>query len=410
MRRLRDRRTVVALMALMATASMGAAEMAAPTKVIQASHEVPEDQLLDVSIEVFDPGVPDPGEVSPKKMDGIYPDVRKSEARYVPMQLKETLQSTGFWGAVRVVPEGASSAEVTVSGLLVKSTGKDLVVEIRVFDVSGKEWLEKKYKQEANPFVYIDEKQGHLDPFQGLYAQIANDMLRRLQKFDPEKLRELRRVSELRFASALAPADYEEYLGVNRKGRYEVERLPAQDDPTMIRVAQIRERDYMFVDTLNEYYSEFCVSMEEPYDNWRAFSYEEQVALAELRRQARMRKIIGALAILGAVTASPGSGLEAAARDAALIGGIAAVQSGIAKGKEAKIHAEALRELANSFGIEVAPMVVEVEGESVRLTGTREEQYTAWRELLGQIYAAETDLPQDPNTASERAVEESTGL
>ena len=93
----------------------------------------------------------------------------------------------------------------------------------------------------------------------------------------------------------------------------------------------------------------------------------------------------------------------------ALIGGIAAVKSGMAKGKEAKIHAEALRELANSFGMEVAPLVVEIEGETVRLSGTREEQYTAWRELLGRIYATETGLPQDPNTASELPVEESTG-
>jgi hypothetical protein len=398
--------TVVALVAM---PNLAAGKMTPPAKAIQANHEVPEDRLLDVSIEVFDPGIPDPTEVSAKKMDSIYPDVRKSEARFVPMQLKEILQSTGFWGAVRVVPEGASSAEVTISGLILKSTGKDLVVQIRIVDISGKEWLDKKFKQEANPFVYIDEKQDHLDPFEGFYAQVANEMLDRLKRFSPEELRELRRISELRFASQLAPADYDEYLGVNRKGRYEVERLPAEDDPMMVRVAQIRERDYMFVDTLNEYYSEFCVSMEEPYDNWRAFSYEEQVALAELRRQARMRKIIGALAILGAVTATPGSGLESAARDAAMIGGIAAIQSGIAKGKEAKIHAEALRELAASFGIEVAPMVVEVEGETVRLTGTREEQYTAWQELLGRIYASETDLPQDPNTAAELAVEGSTG-
>jgi len=53
--------------------------------------------------------------------------------------------------------------------------------------------------------------------------------------------------------------------------------------------------------------------------------------------------------------------------------------------------------------------LVEIEGETVRLTGTREEQYTAWRELLGQIYAAETGLPQDPNTVSELTVEGSTG-
>lgn len=409
MRRMRKRIVLATLLVLAGSTCLTAGGFKAPERAVQATQEIPEDRLLDVSIEIFDPGVPDPTEVSVKKMDSIYPDVRRSEARYVPIQLKETLQSTGYWGAVRVVPGGASSAEITVTGVLIKSTGKDLAAEIQVTDVSGKKWLEKKYKQEANPFVYLDEKQGHLDPFQGFYAAIANDMLERLKKLEPDELRELRSISELRFASQLAPADYAEYLELNRKGRYEVQRLPADDDPMMMRVAQIRERDYMFVDTLNEHYSEFCVSMEEPYDNWRSFSYEEQVALAELRRQARIRKIVGALAILGAVAATPGSGLESAARDAALIGGIAAIQSGMAKGKEAKIHAEALRELANSFGMDVAPMVVEIEGETVRLTGTREEQYTAWRELLGQIYAAETGLPQDPNTVSELTVEGSTG-
>jgi len=405
MRSTKHRWPALAFLVVAALTSIGAGAPAPPEKAIQASHEIPEDQLVDVAIEVFDAGVPDPTTVSPKKMEGVYPEVRKSEARYVPMQLKETLQSTGFWGAVRVVPEGTSSAEVMVSGVIAKSTGRDLVVEVQVVDISGRQWLEKKYKQRANPFVYIDEKQGHLDPFQGLYAQIANDLLDKLQRLRPEQVQDLRRISELRFASQLAPADYAHYLETNKRGRLEIQRLPAADDPMMARVEQIRERDFMFVDTLNEYYSEFCVSMEEPYDNWRSFSYEEQVALAELRRQARMRKILGALAILGAVAASPGGGIESVARDAAMIGGIAAIQSGIAKGKEAKIHAEALRELAASFELEVAPMVVEIEGETVRLTGSREEQYASWRELLRQIYASETGLPEDPNTAAELPAE-----
>ena len=389
--------------------SLGAGKLGPHEKAIQATAEIPESQLLDVSIEVFDPGIPDLTTMTPKQKEGVYPEVRKSEARFVPMQLKETLQATGFWGAVRVVPEKTSSAEVTVTGQLVKSTGKTLIVEVQVADIAGREWLAKKYKQEANPFVYIDEKQGHLDPFNGLYGQIANDMLERLQRLEPQQVQDLRRISELRFASQLAPADYDGYLEVNRKGRFEIQRLPAEQDPMMTRVGMIRERDYMFVDTLNEYYSEFCVSMEEAYDNWRSFSYEEQVALAELRRQARMRKIIGAIAIIGAVAAPTGGGLESVARDAAMIGGIAAIQSGMAKGKEAKIHAEALRELAASFEIDVAPLVVEIEGETVRLTGSREEQYASWRELLRQIYAAETGLPLDPNTESEMAVEGSAG-
>ena len=108
------------------------------------------------------------------------------------------------------------------------------------------------------------------------------------------------------------------------------------------------------------------------------------------------------------MVAAPGSGLEAAARDVALIGGIAALQSGIAKGKEAKMHREAIRELGVSFDAEVAPMVVEVEGETVRLTGNLENQYAKWRGLLQQIYATETGLPADPNADPELTVETSS--
>ena len=124
--------------------TLGAGKLGPHEKAIQATTEIPESQLLDVSNEVFDPVIHDLTTLTPKQKEGIYPEVRRSEARYVPMQLKETLQATGFWGAVRVVPEGTSSAEVTITGLIVKSTGKDLVVEVEVADISGRELLSKK--------------------------------------------------------------------------------------------------------------------------------------------------------------------------------------------------------------------------------------------------------------------------
>jgi hypothetical protein len=114
-----------------------------------------------------------------------------------------------------------------------------------------------------------------------------------------------------------------------------------------------------------------------------------------------MRKILGALAILGAVVAQVDTGIEAAARDAAIIGGTMAIQSGIAKGKEAKMHAQALRELGVSFEAEVAPMMIEVRGQTLRLAGSAETQYASWRELLTEIYAEELGLPIDPNTGGE---------
>ena len=52
-----------------------------------------------------------------------------------------------------------------------------------------------------------------------------------------------------------------------------------------------------------------------------------------------------------------------------------------------------IEELNISFTSEAEPLVVEVIGETVRLTGSAEEQYQKWREMLRTIYASETGLP-----------------
>jgi len=186
-------------------------------------------------------------------------------------------------------------------------------------------------------------------------------------------------------------------LSVDRKGRYTIEKLPSQDDPMMQRIALIRARDYMFVDTLNEYYSDFYARMDGPYHDWREFSYEEESALRELRRKARKRKILGGLLILAGVVADDSSSAGRAAKSAAVIGGVAAVQSGINKSKETKIHRAAIEELAASFDGEMAPLLVQVEGQTLKLEGTAEEQFAEWRRLLVEIFNAETGLPMDPD-------------
>jgi hypothetical protein len=65
------------------------------------------------------------------------------------------------------------------------------------------------------------------------------------------------------------------------------------------------------------------------------------------------------------------------------------VLSGLKKYSDARTHATAFGELAQSFQSDVAPQVVDVEGRSLRLTGTAEEQYREWRELLRQYQSEE---------------------
>ena len=54
---------------------------------------VSEEQLLDVAVVVFDPGL-----YNYDKDEQVYREVRKAEARFMPMQLSQSMQDSGAWG------------------------------------------------------------------------------------------------------------------------------------------------------------------------------------------------------------------------------------------------------------------------------------------------------------------------
>ena len=83
---------------------------------------------------------------------------------------------------------------------------------------------------------------------------------------------------------------------------------------------------------------------------------------------------------------------------------------GIQRSSEADQHVLAIGELSESFGAQAAPMVVSVEGQERRLTGTAQAQYESWRRLLKEIYQAETGFTQTvdvgvPARANENAAQ-----
>jgi hypothetical protein len=361
-------------------------------EAIQAQTEIPENQLLDVGIEIFDPGLPE-DDVHALEEKGVFPDVRNSEARFIPLHLKNTLEGTANWGAVRVIPKGADDIDVKVSGRIVESTGMNLVVTIVARDSRGNVWRDKRYKGKADPRVYFDEDGSYEigDPFQELYNEIANDLLESRGKLDDKELVAIREISGLRFAADLVPSAYDDYLKTNKKGRISIRKLPSLDDPMITRVSRVRERDYMFIDTLNEHYADFYVRMGGPYDSWRHYSYEEQYALQQIRKAARTRMILGALMVVGGLAVGGDMG------DLGALGGGFIFAKGMDKAKEQKIHRDAMAELAASFDAEIAPVLVDVDGQTLRLQGSAETQFAEWRRLLGEIFATETGLPVDPN-------------
>lgn len=357
-----------------------------------ASVEVPEGQLLDVGIAIFDPGLEEYEEGKQ-----IYPEVRKAEARYMPNLLAEAMQESGAWGAVRVVPGDAAVTDLLVEGEILHSNGEELQLLVTATDSRGIVWLNRKYTGKASRYAYDSATRTTYDPFQVVYNTIANDLLQKQEELAGHDRENIRTVTELLFAQGFSEEAFDGYLGKTRRGNYLILRLPAEGDPMVERVRSIRERDLLFIDTLQEYYGSFNGEMYGPYQEWRKLSYEEAMALQELRAESTRRLIAGGVAILAGVAAAGAN--DTATRSAgnvAVIGGGYLLKSGLEKRAEAQIHVEALEELGMSLEAEITPSVIELEDRTVMLSGNVEDQYDQWRELLAEIYRAEIGALEPP--------------
>ncbi len=359
----------------------------------KAEAEVPEPLLLDVGVGVFDPNVP--ATEKEQRESGIDPDVRAAEARYMPVLLAKTLQDTGFWGQVRVVPRGLTDFDLYVDGKVLVSNGEQLKLAITATDATGHAWLSKTYKGEPDTRAYKSGASTTRDPFQNLYVQIADDLAAARARLKPADFERIRNIARLRFDSELAPFAYQGYLQQQRDGSYKLLRLPAEDSPLDERLRQVRERDYSLLDTLDDQYQLSSERITDSYVNWRRSNYTELEAESDLKSSAALRMLLGAAAVVGGIAAATNSGSTAATQVAGTLGvaaGIEAFKSGMGQRAEAKAHAESLKQQTESFSAEVAPMNVEVEGKVVELRGTGEQQFMEWRKLLKELYQNETGL------------------
>jgi len=368
----------------------------------QATSAVPEALLLDVGVMVFEPNVPDDYDKQIK--ENISPEVRRAEGNYIAYTLKNMLQSTGNWGAVRVIPRATNAVDVMVGGKILASDGAELKVQATVMDASGTVWFTREYEGLSSKYAYDASVPPGIDPFQSVYKQIADDMQVHRSKLTEADVNQLRTVAEMVFARDFAPDAFSNYVESNKKGEITIKRLPAPDDPMLARVKKVREREYIFVDTLDEYYAEYQRAMYKPYQDWRHASYEEAISYRQLEAQARARMIAG-IAAVGAGVAGQFSenGTTQTAGTLGIIAGAMTIKSALDKRAEAQIHAEVLQELGTSAEAEISPHTIELENQTVRLTGTVDAQYAELRRILRQIYYRELGLESPDAPAAEAA-------
>lgn len=381
------------------------------TKLVVATTPLDEALLLDIGIVQFDAGLPaDHDEID----SGVYEEIRLAEARYLPFHLKTTLQGTGNWGAVRVIPSRDAFTDVIISGTIVKSDGEYVTLNISVDDASGRHWYDKPYSTQTGVSSFSANRDRRLDPYQKVFNDIANDLRAYVTQFPEKDVLQVQQISELQFFNDMSPLAYSDYLATNDEGIVSVVRLPAENDPAVSRLRQIRERDRLVVDTLNEHYANFYYGIAIPYQSWRKTAREESVNYRQVKRSSTIQALLGAAVVAGSMAMDTSSGgrqtrnINRSLQGIAFTEGMNTIFRGFTRRSEANMHIESIKELSESFGAEAAPMVVEVEGETRNLTGTAEAQYESWRILLRQIYEAETGFSDSidvgaPSRAAEQA-------
>ncbi len=358
-------------------------------QIVQDTTPIAEDLLMDVGVTVFDAGI---DEIDRKEEERVSPEIRNAEARYAPYLLAETLQGSGNWGVVRVLPNETTTMDIYLHGQILQSDGEGMIIKVTARDSTGLIWYTKEYEEHISQFSYEASQRQANDPFQVIYNNIANDLLAwRKANLTENRIARIRTISELQFARNFAPEIFNEYLRVNNRGITEIVRLPADNDPSLERIRSIRQRDNLFVDTVQDYYANYAREMRVPYDSWREQSYHATMALDELEASARRRFIAGTMAIVGGIAAATSS--NGAVQTGSLVGvgaGAYMIKSGFDKSAEAQIHIAALQELGESLESEVAPKMIDLDDRTIMLTGTVEEQYAQWRDILVELYNTET--------------------
>lgn len=330
-------------------------------------------QLLDIGIVVFD-NVEDPA-ATQTYGDRIFAEVRDKEIRYLPFLLRNTLIESQQWGAVRVLPLADPSVDLLVSGTILVSNGTDLALQIKVRDSTGRSWLEKVYGDTAyladypenirftpgNPF----NPAAHTEPYLDLYEQISNDLLAVRALFTAAEMQNIRDVSRLVYANDLSPESFGHMLEQDGNGQLQVISLPAENDPMLARVEDMRLRHHVFIDTVDEYYEALHDEMQQAYVMWRRHAYDQEEQEGALAPEPISQDFFSSSS------------------------GYLTMTQRYNRFRWSKIYQQEFRELAAGFNQELAPAILELNEQVHGLRGTMEEQYIQWRRILRQLFELE---------------------
>ncbi|NOX69137.1 MAG: hypothetical protein GXP15_08115 [Gammaproteobacteria bacterium] len=323
---------------------------------------------LNVTIPVFDPGIPtDPSVFRDLQ---VFPRIRQIEAKLMPFLLRETLVESAQWGAVRVVTKPEAAAELQLFGTIVRSDGDRLDLRIRAVDATGVVWLNKIFSARANDVPIADQSDKGTPEFQAIYDEIASALSAERTRKGDAAVSNIKGVSLIQYASELAPSTFNGYLEQGDDGILRLLRLPARNDPMLVRIETIRNTEFLITDTVDTKFREFNANLARTYREWRKYRRKLVDYEAENIRFA-----------------------EAKADDTEA-GTWKSIKHQYDSYKYARVTTQEQDRLAVAFNTEVAATVEAMETRVAELDGWVERGYLEWRGLLEELFEVEVILQE----------------
>ena len=307
---------------------------------------------LNVSIGVFDPGVP--ADQSLHRDLGVFPRIREIEAMLLPFALREALAATGEWGAVRVVPGSEPAAELLVTGAIGRSDGEQLEMMIRAVDARGHVWLEKTFSGRPSG--------------ESLYQRVAAELGAAGAGLDERVLQNIVEVSLIRYGNELAPSAFGEYLEPVTDGTFAIKRLPARNDPMVERIKRLRETEYVITDAVDAKYQELHREVASINDLWREYRRKNIEYQAGDAKRAQSN------------------------RSDAPRGSYESLRNIYDNYRYHRVTAQEQDRLAVAFDNEVGPRVAAMEERVAELEGWVDDRYAEWHRILEELFEAETAM------------------
>jgi hypothetical protein len=311
--------------------------------------------------------------------------------------LRDTLQKSANWGTVWVTPKDSSAADLSVDGKILHSDGDYFQLHVKAVDATGRVWVDKTYQMSTAAGAFNRQRYPDLDPYQDVFNEISNDLAKARKALSAKDTQTIRTVAGLRYAADLSPEAFNGYV-VDNKGQYKINRLPADGDPMFGRTEQVRQRERLFLDTIDQHYDQFYKDASTPYNGWRENAREESIEVKELTKSAHWRTGMGVASILASIVYGSSHGsefTERMLRDAVLYIGVDMLRTSQTRKQEKQIHQQQLEELNGTFDDSIKPVVVAIQGTEHRLTGTADAQYQEWRDLLRQVFIQESGFAAD---------------